>query len=248
MYSRLQTANLQICYFKLMQILVTSSCSSRSSPLQLFSIISWCDIFSMVSDSLFVLCRSCEALDVIWRKFEGTNGFSWLPRLLFTSSLSDSKLRNCMCMSACSIILLCASDWLCIQTFHRTANSCLAVLWVLLRFSSRASVTILYFSPVEKIGSLTHNNLGHWLRLDTCPQNSQFVFERKHLVFTILSPLLLPSLPSPIPLKKKQQKKRRAAVLVKCLAPKRIHLLNAAFVETMVEIFVLGHVLSLCCI
>lgn len=208
----------------------------------------------MVSDSLFVLCRSCEALDVIWRKFEGTNGFSWLPRLLFTSSLSDSKLWNCMFMSACSIILLCARDWLCIQTFHQTANSCLAVLCVLLRFSSRASVAILYLSPVEKIGSLTHNNLGHWLRLDTCPQNSQLIFERRHLDFIILS-ALLPSLPSPLPLPppenkqtKKTAKKWQAAVLVKCLAPKRICLLNAVFVETKVEIFKLGRVLCLCCI
>lgn len=125
---------------------------------------------------------------------------------------------------------------------------------VLLRFSSRASVAILYLSPVEKIGSLTHNNLGHWLRLDTCPQNSQLIFERRHLDFIILS-ALLPSLPSPLPLPppenkqtKKTAKKWQAAVLVKCLAPKRICLLNAAFVETEVEIFKLGRVLCLCCI
>lgn len=100
----------------------------------------------MVSDSLFVLCRSWEAVDVIWRKFEGTNGFSWLPRLLFTSSLSDSKLWNCMFMSACSIILLCAGDWLCIQTFHQTANSCLAIPWALLTFWKQS----LCYHPVFK--------------------------------------------------------------------------------------------------
>lgn len=68
------------------------------------------------------------------------------------------------------------------RLFIKLLISCLAILWVLLRFGNRASVTILYSRPAAEKNWVTNTwYLGHWLKFDTSPQSSWFISGRKYL-------------------------------------------------------------------